>query len=72
LLFLSQIAFSPLVQVLVYKHVAETQQWILPDIGFFRTLLLIYFVPFIAGVFIVGHTVTKHYRDISAKGPYFM
>lgn len=71
ILFLSQIIFSPLVQVLIYKYVAVTQYWQTQTVSFFRTLFFVYLVPFLVGVAVVGYTLLSKYNDAN-KGPYQM
>ena len=71
LLFLSQLFFSPLVQVLVYKYVAATQGWTMPDVGFFRTLLLTYLLPLLVGFFVLIYYILAKFTNIN-EGPYFM
>jgi ABC-type transport system involved in cytochrome c biogenesis permease component len=68
ILFLSQIIFSPLLQVILYKYVAVTQGS-QQQISFFRTLLFIYLLPFLVSVFILIYTVTSKHNDIM-KNPY--
>lgn len=43
----------------------------LPNVGFFRSLLFLNLVPFLCGLGIVLHTVFARYTDVN-KGPYYM
>lgn len=71
LLFLSQLIFSPLVQILVYKYVAVTQGWIVPEVGFFRSLLFMYLIPFLIGLIVFLYTLIAKFKDINS-GPFYM
>jgi hypothetical protein len=71
LLFLSQLIFSPLVQVLIYKYVAATQGWTMPDVGFFRTLLFTYLLPLFFGFFVLIYYIVAKFDNIN-QGPFFM
>ena len=69
ILFISQLVFSPLIQVILYKYVAVTQGWQQPAVGFFRTLLFIYLVPFLVAVGILIYIICSKHNDIM-KNPY--
>ena len=71
ILFISQIVFSPLLQVILYKYVAVTQGWQQPTVGFFRTLLFVYLIPFLVSVFVLIYTIVSKHNDIM-KNPYQM
>ena len=70
ILFLSQIIFSPLLQIILYKYVAVTQSQ-QQTVGFFRTLLFVYLLPFLLSVFILFYNVISKHNDIM-KNPYQM
>lgn len=71
ILFLSQIIFSPLLQIILYKYVAVTQGSQQQTVGFFRTLLFVYLLPFLVSVFILIYNVISKHNDIM-KTPYQM
>lgn len=70
-LVLSQIIFSPLVQVLVYKYVAVTQHWTLPAVSVFRTLGFLYLIPFFVGLIIFLYTLISKFNNVNS-GPFYM
>ncbi len=70
-LILSQIIFSPLVQVLVYKYVAVTQNWTLPQVSVFRTLGFLYLIPFFVGLIIFLYTLISKFNNVNS-GPFYM
>jgi hypothetical protein len=57
--------------VLIYKWVAVTQGWAQPNVGLFRTLLIIYLVPFLGAVGVLVHSTWLRYLDIN-RNPYYM
>jgi hypothetical protein len=72
LIFLGQLIFSPLVQVLCYKYIAVTQQqWTPPQVGYFRSLMLLYVIPFVFGGLFLFHTVFVKFTDVN-RGPFYM
>jgi hypothetical protein len=70
-LFISQIVFSPLVQVLLYKYIAVTQGWTQPYIGLISSLLFIYLIPFFVAIGVIIHSTWQRYLDIN-RNPYYM